>query len=460
MSTKDSSENTEIRLHIGSISNQLASDEAALKSRLEKYGEIIKPLEFHQKPTQDTKFAYVTMKMSQANLGSLKKALNGFKFKGSVLTINQAKPDWTQRWAQDQARPNPRPTRDQCIRKYETPNREIDIIPGRMRTVKRKYRSDKKMTVRIWFGDRLKKTWNLPKKKLWGMMKERKLEHLVHDYSHGKWRDGNGDIVEVVDFSVKPWSKSTPSSKSFDLTMKAKDEELEDGDEEAREERERNENILQSMFGASAGDIPAPMQLDSDEEFPIETKKSYNDNDDDDEDFDWDNLKRTTHPAPEEGLTDIKSEQHDEETEDINSTSRLRSLFNPTTEASSFSLFGNIADDEDIQDDVVMADPVETPAIEIKAPAPSKAKNSDDSTTARPYAPTVKGLFFPHFDSPFLSAQSQISTLSTFTFDKEEWEKKFFDTRAEWSSKFKKRRKGVVKQIQKSNKHKRRTIEA
>lgn len=490
---KSKSKATDTRLHIGAISAQLAADVASLETRLAKFGEITKPLELHQKPTAEDFFGYVTVRVTPEALGSLKKALNGVKFKGSVLSIAAARPDWRERWAEDhkkQSGPVPL-TSDQAKRLYEPAKREIDVIPGRMRTTPRRYRADKRMTVRILFGDRVKRIAYLPKKKLWGMMKGRELQHLVSGYSHGKWTDGNGDVVEVVDFSIKPYGTKTASTDGKGIPLPGaaggavagvNAQGDEDEDDELKEERERNLNILQGMFDG-ADDLPRPMKLSDDEE----DEGKARDSDSDEDEIDWDNLtKKQTKIIADADFADselaadsndnsyndktstaVHTEPEKEEEEEdtgVNSTNKLRSLFNPTEDSGTFSLFGGAlgADDEDdIQEDVVMHDPIETPAVVIEVPKPkskSHAAATDDSTTGVPiYAQATRGLFFPHFDSPYLNSQSQLASLTKHTLDNEEWHKKFYEMRGEWNRTFRRRRRDVVKQIHRSNKAKRRT---
>lgn len=487
---KSKSKAVDTRLYIGSISAQLAADVASLEARLSKFGEITKPLELHQKPTADDFFAYVTVRMNSEAFGALKKALNGVKFKGSVLSVAVARPDWRERWAEDhkrQAGPAPL-TPEQAKRLYEPAKREIDVIPGRMRTAPRRYRGDKRMTVRILFGDRVKKIAYLPKKKLWGMMKGRELEHLVAGYSHGKWTDGNGDVVEVVDFSVKPFGakrasagadgKGIPSRTGGSAVVGGQindGDDDENDDDELKEERERNLNILQDMFGgADDDDMPRPMKLSDDEN----DDKAH---DSDEDEMDWDNLtkKQTkivadadfadpepafSHHNTNKTRSDAVQENEEEEDTEVNSTSKLRSLFNPTEDNGSFSLFGSGFDDDqdDIQEDVVMNDPIETPAVVIEVPVgKSKSRSATDGDADQPtkiYAQVTRGLFFPHFDSPYLNSQSQLASLTKHSIDNEEWHKKFYEMRGEWNRTFRRRRRDVMKQIHRSNQAKRRTV--
>lgn len=489
----------EMRIHIGGISKQLASDPESLQSRLLKFGKLLSPLEVHQKSSNDDHlyFGYVTLELTASQFGQLKSTYNGTKFKGSVLTISEGKPDWKQRWAADQARPDPPLNSDQAVRKFETANREIDVLPGRMRKSARA--KTKQMTIRVFVGKR-RKILTCPRKKLWGFMKERKLEHLVAGYSHGKWVDYNGDIVETVDMLVLPAVKKVKSvvaaadSKKAELSKKGNNEvndvDDDEEDEEAREERERNLNILRSMFGleaAAAADdpFPQPVNLDESEESDWENLTAKATKITTEADFADDYREVRDHFSKKnkserklEPESEAEQEQQQKEDEAVtNSTSTLRKLFNPTEETTPFSLFGgdhHQAEGGDYDDgdvDIEMIDPIETPVLIIEPPKP-KATTTTTTTTisnsssntnthnnnARIYATTNKGLFFPHFESPFLSSQSQIESLAKFSLDKEAWQKEFYDMRGEWNRTLRRRRRDVVRQIHKKNQAKRRTV--
>lgn len=458
----DETKTRQMRLHIGAISKQLAADISSIESRFSKYGKVVSPLELHEKPALETYFGFITMELTPAKFGALKGALNGVKFKGSTLTIAEARPDWQARWEADQARPDPPLSRSDAIRKFERPRREVDVIPGRERTVPR--RNKHTMTVRVFIGKR-KKILHCTKKKLWGFMKEKKLDDLVAEYSHGKWRDHHGDIIETVDLKLKTSKKSTAST-STGIKEKAQvvgSDDDGDEDEEMKEERNRNLNILQTMFGAGDDDsknddrLPAPMEVDESDESDWEklTKKQTKIAMDpafaDENDY-YEEPEQINEPQDAEVQEEPENTKETSPTEpkESTTTSALRALFNPTEEAEPFSLFGGNNDEDE---DVVMDDPIETPVVVIEQP-----KVSAKQPAPRIYAGTNKGLFFPHFDSPFLHAQSQVATLAKYTLDKEAWQKEFYESRGEWNRTLRRRRRDVVRQIHKKNQAKRRTV--
>lgn len=95
------------RIHIGNISPKLAENGASLQSRLEKFGQVTKPLLFHTKPVNDFYFAFVNIDLSDKSFEKLKGALNGILFMGRKLLISLAKSDFKESWEKDSRRPGP-----------------------------------------------------------------------------------------------------------------------------------------------------------------------------------------------------------------------------------------------------------------------------------------------------------------------------------------------------------------
>lgn len=95
------------RIHIGNISPKLAENGASLQARLEKFGQVTKPLLFHTKPVNDFYFAFVNIDLSDKSFEKLKSALNGILFMGRKLLISLAKSDFKESWEKDSRRPGP-----------------------------------------------------------------------------------------------------------------------------------------------------------------------------------------------------------------------------------------------------------------------------------------------------------------------------------------------------------------
>lgn len=233
------------RLHLGNISPSV--DVETLTKRLSKFGEVMEPLEVHHKPTLDTWFGYISLKLNQQQLSKLKTAYHGVLFKGTRMTINPAKPKYTEWLKQDQARPDPGLSTDQLKRMYSRSPRTIDEIPGRERKAPRK--SIRKMTFRLTKKDGRKVLVTCSKKKLWGYKKDRTPDQLVWEYVNGQWRDGNGDVLETVDFQKL-------------LQQDGEEHDTEDV------ELDRNMQILNDLF-KDGDDAVSRVEIFDDEDNPI-----------------------------------------------------------------------------------------------------------------------------------------------------------------------------------------------
>lgn len=94
------------RIHIGNISQRLHDNKESFEARIAKYGTITKPLELFSKPIGDHYFGFVTMDIEPARFEQLKKSLNGVLYMGMKLSVDRAKPDYAERSALDNSRPD------------------------------------------------------------------------------------------------------------------------------------------------------------------------------------------------------------------------------------------------------------------------------------------------------------------------------------------------------------------
>lgn len=471
---------TEIRVYVGAICQLLADSISDLEDRFAKYGTITSSIELHKKPTLDTYFGYFTIKTTPDKWAALRHAFNKVKFKGSNITIEKALPDYKTRWEQDRAKKDPLPTKDELRRKYGLPRREIDVIPGRMREAPRK--KFRYMTFRIMIGKK-QKILKCPKKKLWGILKDRKLEELVWQYSKGQWKDGNGDTIETIDFrpisTMKGVSLTAPEDDNEDL-------------EEVEEERNRNLSILESLFANVDEDFIPKASLHKDDEatdkplyggqFVQENKKyeTYEDDEEEDDEEPWKKSPNFKEAKPiekeqdisepqdrDEEMLDVEETKETNETNDSNalsskpSTKVLRSLFNSEEAGGSFSLFGGqFEEQEDLDNSIIerieQAETVQKKVINDNSKKVDVVYNDFDASTQRNVI--KKGLFFSHFESPFLQSQSQVAMLPQLTdFQKDKWEEHFFSKRSDWAKKYKNRRREALRSIEKKNKARRHT---
>lgn len=479
------------RIYVGSISQHLADSIDDLSSRFSKYGSLVKDIELHKKPTLDTHFGYITLDISPKKFAELKKAFNKVKFKGSVLSIDAAKPDFQERWAVDKARKNPPLTKTEALRKYGKKRREIDVIPGRLRTTRRKkYRY---MTFRVFIGEK-KIVVKSHKKKLWGIVKDKKFDEMIWRFSNRKWLDGNGDVIETVDFQPIQTKTGVSLIKNDDNDEHAVVKKSAEEEEEEEAERQRNFDILEKMFGNASKDYMPKASIDTRADDDVEMKPvseaedsssddsdkdsdsdSESDSDDEEEEeeeekSEWENHKnfqkveKIEEPKPKQSSANTKPATKDEDKVEeksthkvVNSTSTFRNLFNPAEDTGSFSLFAaNSGDIDDDMDDTVLKEIDEAEAAAAKSQA-NKKDTDPFSLLSFPAVNKVrKGLFFGHFESPFLSAQSQAALLPTLAFENEKWQEQFYDKKSEWSKKFRARRKEALRQIEKKNKARRR----
>lgn len=496
MSSEDRSEPKIRRLFIGNISKAVSQDPNDLPNRISKFGTLKSEFELHHNEVRGLSFAHLDIEISDKDFARLKNALNGVNYKGSKLVIDVAKENYQKRWEADHERSDKHirgkmlKNQYDFFRKLENINKTFkdrrEIIPGRIRKTKRK--DIKRMTFRVNFNGEIK-TVRCYKTKLWGYEKNKKLRDLVYRFSNNLWKDGNEHIVERV---VKPL-KLSQNGQTLTIERVADDDENErddqllkelGDDEEAEEEKERNNKLLASLLGTFDFDKPLNPKEEDEEyansdyeyegalnnesqdeeydggnageveyvkegEFANQKTVSFGDDDDQSDRMDVDNVNEEKEEVEEDDDEDLEfmptfgqaepAEKPAEEPQivegTISNTETLRTLFNAEEEGS-FKLIEE--SDEDIdQTKKTFAEDVVIPENNIASIIAPKQKNR-------------KGLFFPHFDSPFLVAQTQINKLSTNP-DFEEWENSFWDKRSEWTKEFKRRKRDVLRQLRKKN---------
>lgn len=413
------------RLHIGQISQKLADELDDFQSRLANYGEVVSPLELHKKPLLDTYFGFITLKQTQKQFASLKSAYHGNKYKGSILTINPAGQNYSERLDLEKQKPDPPLNRDQLKRKYSDPPLEYNLLPGRLRTSKRK--GIKSATYRILKNDGKIVTIHCKKQKLWGYDKEKQTENLVSSYSNGQWKDGTGSTIQTIDFAA---ALGDSYVKGMADSAYKTNEVGEDDDEE----KSRNLNILDSLFSSSKDDT---LKVDMNE-FMEEENIQMADRKPAREDHDSmqiDGSEETNHVGSE--LNDQNEELGESET-----TSALRALFNE--EGSQGALFSGLVEDNDDIDYDKNDNEIFSAIVEKESPSPNSPVPKLINRTNN-----NKGLFFLHHDSPFLAAQSQLSRITKATFSTQHWETEFWAKRGEWNREFRRRRRDVLRQLKK-----------
>lgn len=380
--SKKIDEVSNVRLHIGNISKAVDAD--TLNKRLEKYGRIVEPVEFHEKPTLDNRFGYITLELSPQQLSKLKSAYHGVMFKGSKITINPARAKYTERLKEDQKNSDAlRLSSDQLKRLHSRLPREINEIYGRHRQSVRK--DLRHMTVRvIKRGGRVAKV-HCSRKKLWGVNKDKTVDNLVWEYVNGQWKDGNGEVVETTDLKGL----------------------LADDGEGNNEEKDRNMQILNEMFKDEGEPMTGVDVFDEDaagEEPPDSLKGLFGAEED------------STHNNNNNNAGFSLAMQLDDD--DINTENAFEDVPDIVTQPPT--------NDNDNEKDVATTD----------------TTNEQYQQTVIP-----RGLFFAHKDSPFLSSQSRLASLpvENTLFDPETWKSEFWEQRGAWNRSFQRRRRDVLR---------------
>lgn len=242
------------------------------------------------------------------------------------------------------------------------------------------------------------------------------------------------DIVqEYLNEHPELLTKSTPvqqrladeeeDDEEFYKTLRPKydDEEDEQEEEEEEEEQGEGEELQKNPKVDEEGQeeeqsAPASAPATSDNHPPVVVDSDH------DEEFmpSFGSAKTVSGPTEELSSEDefIPTFGHTEDAPGTNTTEVLRSLLNP------------IEGKSDVGD---IVPETEVPALETQ----NRAR-------------TDLGLFFGHFDSPFLVAQSQINKFNRADFHEEDWDKWFWESRGELNREFRRRRRDVLKRSRKA----------
>lgn len=459
-----------VRLHVGALSEALVHNISDLEDRFAKLGTVVKSFEIHQKPLLGYYYGYLTMRLSKSQLLKLRSSFNGVRYKGAQLTVNLARPDHQQQWEKDVRRNDGKSAdrkrnamfaRKRVARIQKAHANPFDLynnLQGRMRKTPRK--GDlKNMPTRVIINGKLR----IPKcrkTKLWGYDKTKNAKDLSFQYSNGKWKDGNGHVIER---HVRKNVLSLPSA--FEEDTKEQTEDMDqDLDEEINEEEGRNNALLESLMGSYDFDKPAEANEDLSSSYESGSEYELEGPEDSDNDEDYD-IKHTNCVKPtQKSLVEEYKQQHPEylnkkepnsdeqdnedldeefipsfgskpETNEVasngNDTEKLRSLLNPET-ASGFKFFEGESDESDEEKE-----------------KSSKARQAIIEEHIKPNRNF--GLFFAHFESPFLVAQTQVAKLKDFKVGEDyKYEDWFFDNRGQLNRAFRRRRREAERRRRRS----------
>lgn len=353
----------------------------------------------------------------------LKSKLNNTKYMGNTLKIDLAKLCWQEKWKMENEDFGLAWSKKKQLLQIQWKNYKKmtniqkswrdrkNVIAGRLRkTPRSKYRL-KDVSFRVNVNGQLK-TYKCYKTKLWGYERNKPLADLVFRFSNNYWRDANGHILDKLDFS---------KSKVCCLSLLQRAQSVKHIDEE-KAEQERNSDVLNGILTKFDVSRPKAEKLED----------SRNDTNTISDELPNINSESEEEPMPNFGTSQLTHPNGRE----INDTEKLRDLFNPRDHvADKFKLSVVENDDETL---LAHHESIEGPDL-------SSLNRS-------------KGLFFPHFGSPFLYAQTEFAKFDKATntgnyFDS--WEETFWNNRAVWNREMKLKKRDALRK----HKHRQSNIE-
>lgn len=502
------------------VGNLLQNYDVCLEELLSRFGKFGKCTEdgFEKHDT----FAYINIEFEQeADFIKLKQSLNNVKFKGNMLKIDVAKPNWDVRWKlqhEQDLMEEPLVVKQKQEQEWKhfkkVENIKMswkdrkEIIPGRNRVEKRTRYQLRNSTFRVNVDGSLK-VYKLFQNKLWGYERDKTAKDLAYQYVNGKWWNNYNHIIDRLDYSrtrlsahgkrAEPVATPATSNNTEQNGSENKDQEGKDIDLEEQmiqEEKSKNANILDQFLGEVNLDEPVNV-VDSDEAEAFgfsdnerenedgsynnnnnyeqnnndeyynnqdsNYQDNYNNNDNNNKDYNNDDYNNKSNEQ--QNIPDEQQEESEEEfiprfgakpvIDDeaagpvqgtVSNTETLRALFNPdtanesvhmnnTNDTGAFKLIQEDNDDIDQTKNVAEeADNVEEDSFPIATTLLAKTKHQNR-------------LFFPHFESPFLVGQTQLSQIETASKNDiwANWEEQFWENRGVWMKEMKNKKRDVLR---------------
>ncbi|KAK9326446.1 hypothetical protein V1517DRAFT_311808 [Lipomyces orientalis] len=296
--TQSSDEERPVRLHISPLAPSLAADPADLVSRLCIFGAPLTEISIHRKPALDTSFAFITLSLTKQQYGALRRSLNGTKFKGAVLNIEEARaPDYRTRAEliiSQNKEEMPYEDEERLFKRRALAVREQRLLQrllyhvrrghyqfgkrerGRLRATERDLRKTPP-TFRVKIGNK-SKVVRCKKQKLWGKARGGDVSDLSwefvgylsgegNDVTMGHWENGKGNVIEIVkkqrlnadDFARmkvelqhEEFADSQIEDTEIEVVPSNPESSVKEETEEdrlQRIEKEKSLKILQDMFG-------------------------------------------------------------------------------------------------------------------------------------------------------------------------------------------------------------------
>lgn len=501
----------EKRLFIGNLKHGVEECLADLEQRFKAFGEYVGSgqdvFERHNG------FAFVTMRFEDAEaLQRLKSRFHKVKFKGNQLIVDYARPAWSQeresqqREEQKQSRVLEKRQRKndwEHYKKMEHINaswRDLkEVVPGRMRESPRSRQGLRNITFRLNVGGALK-VYKCYKTKLWGYERDKDTRDLVHKFSnHRFWKDGSDHVVERLDYSRsrgalrwanmdeewrpylelrnrrRPATAAGVAGEALDssgstLATSTVDDLVDADESDIEQEKERTNNILAQMMDSF--DFAKPMALDDEDAGKLpdaeQNRSSAKDNR---------NYKSETAPEnadyyqDEETVAEEAAQADGDDSEEfiptfgantsnngneqdtrkviegtISNTDTLRTLFNPevTGEASGIEAAG--ATFKLINDGDQDIDQSKNPELAVE-----DVQVQEEVPVAETHTKQRRNLFFPHFESPFLQGQTQLSKIQAGQQVDllQTWSDDFWANRGLWMKEMKQKKRDALRKLRK-----------
>ncbi|AAS54887.2 AGR397Cp [Eremothecium gossypii ATCC 10895] len=453
----------EKRVFVGNLRKNTSECIEQLYDRFAQFGRCIEP-HFECHPT----FAYLTMEFDdEQQYQKLKRSFNNVMYMGNMLRVDVAKKPWQQRWEEDRndLLTEQRKQQELLKRQWEHHKKlenirrswvdRKELLAGRERKTPRKKLHLKSITFRVNVNGNLK-IYKCYKNKLWGYERNKALRDLVNRFTNGYWRDGSGHVVDRLDYSRTRKPLRFENQKGDSVTVETGADEVPDEEQEGfQEEQTKNLNVLENILGSF--DFDKPIGLEEDNEYAganYEIEALYSDTQggalhapDALDSKDDPSVERDAEVESEEEFIPkfVQEEQPAATQGTISNTETLRGLFEgQSQEESAFKLIEVSDDDINYDVDVAVADAVEAPAA---------AEQVQVLPTELPKGRQL-GLFFPHFESPFLVAQTQLNKIRTPAEASNRfagWEDMFWENRAVWTREQKLRHREALRQSRKRN---------
>lgn len=381
------------------------------------------------------------------------------------------------------------------------------VSKGRLRKSARK--DVKNMTLRVEIKGRVRLI-KCKKTKLWGIAKNRGIKDLTRRFIAGEWRDGSDHVIDrlvskivvfgndgitVEDYEDKPVEQELTeeqgktnkvlagllSQYDFDRPVELEEDEdpLGGSDYEFNKNSDgEEEEIVDVKYEVPAKDCVKPSQetivKEYLEEHPELLHQSglpapYNEDDDEDDDEFYKSLR----PAQEEEDYEAALENERKPEQQVISKPAEEDV-DEDHDDEFIPSFGGKSEGEAISE-LAPADESEDEFI----PSFGKAEESTQANTTEALrsllnpiettqrrteeiqpvmedvpVPTFNhkkslGLFFAHFDSPFLVAQSQVNKFPAVDMEEDNWDKWFWENRGDLNREFRRRRRDVLKKNRK-----------